>query len=285
MDHRVHHARAWLARCTVNGVAASDFMDLIESITRWEDWCKAWSERAATHEEMGRAALKARQFVSAAEHLSRAAVTYHYGKYLFVNDMAQMKAAHKKAIDCLDLALPHLDPPGERVMIPYEGKHLAGTLRLPKGVTRPPVVLMTMGLDSTKEELLTFEKNFLDRGMAILAFDGPGQGEAEYDFPIRYDYENVIGPVIDWLTQRGDVDVERVGVWGISLGGYGLRVRTEDIAKFGQLYLQQGRSQSSACSRKQNKAGLSGRWPNRWDCRTAQSSSVCQSELPRHSPG
>lgn len=220
MDHRVHHARAWLARCTVNGVAASDFMDLIESITRWEDWCKAWSERAATHEEMGRAALKARQFVSAAEHLSRAAVTYHYGKYLFVNDMAQMKAAHKKAIDCLDLALPHLDPPGERVMIPYEGKHLAGTLRLPKGVTRPPVVLMTMGLDSTKEELLTFEKNFLDRGMAILAFDGPGQGEAEYDFPIRYDYENVIGPVIDWLTPRGDVDVERVGVWGISLGGY-----------------------------------------------------------------
>jgi len=28
---------------------------------------------------------------------------------------------------------------------------------------------------------------------------------------------------------------------GISLGGYGLRVRTENIAKFGQLYLQQGR--------------------------------------------
>ena len=27
---------------------------------------------------------------------------------------------------------------------------------------------------------------------------------------------------------------------GISLGGYGLRVKTEDIAKFGQLYLQQG---------------------------------------------
>src|ERR1043166_2151337 len=28
---------------------------------------------------------------------------------------------------------------------------------------------------------------------------------------------------------------------GISLGGYGLRVRTEDIARFGQLYLQHGR--------------------------------------------
>jgi 2,6-dihydroxypseudooxynicotine hydrolase len=80
---------------------------------------------------------------------------------------------------------------------------------------------MTMGLDSTKEELLTFEKNFLDRGMAILAFDGPGQGEAEYDFAIRYDYENVIAPVIDWLTANvRDVDSDRIGIWGISLGGY-----------------------------------------------------------------
>ena len=132
-----------------------------------------------------------------------------------------MRAAHMKAVTCLDLALPHLDPPGERVLIPYEGKHLVGTLRKPKNVENPPVVLMTMGLDSTKEELLTFEANFLDRGMAILAFDGPGQGEAEYDFPIRYDYENVVGPVIDWLTStRKDIDANRIGLWGISLGGY-----------------------------------------------------------------
>ena len=27
--------------------------------------------------------------------------------------------------------LPHLDPPGERVLIPYEGKRLAGVLRRP----------------------------------------------------------------------------------------------------------------------------------------------------------
>jgi 2,6-dihydroxypseudooxynicotine hydrolase len=135
--------------------------------------------------------------------------------------MAQMRAAHGKAVECLNLALPHLDPPGMRVLIPYEGKHLAATLRLPKGVARPPIVLMTMGLDSTKEELLTFEMDFLRRGMAILAFDGPGQGEAEYDFPIRYDYENVAGPVIDWLKANvRDVDCDRIGIWGISLGGY-----------------------------------------------------------------
>lgn len=219
-DERIKHAANWLSRFTVNGVAASDFHDVISSLERWDDWCAAWSQRAAVHEDLGQEALAGGQFTSAAEHFSRAAVTYHFAKYLFVQDMEQLRAAHAKAVKCLDLALPHLDPPGERVLIPYEGKHLAATLRRPKGVKRPPIVLMTMGLDSAKEELLTFEKDFLDRGMAILAFDGPGQGESEYDFPIRYDYEAVAATVIDWLGGRNDVDVERVGIWGISLGGY-----------------------------------------------------------------
>jgi dipeptidyl aminopeptidase/acylaminoacyl peptidase len=220
-DSRLHPAANWEARFTVNGVAASDFHDVLGSITSWDDWCRAWSARAKVHEDLGRSALLEKCFVSAAEHLSRAAVTYHFAKYLFVQDMEQMRAAHRKAVDCLNLALPYLDPPGERVLIPYEGKHLVGTLRKPNGVKRPPIVLMTMGLDSTKEELLTFEMDFLRRGMAILAFDGPGQGEAEYDFPIRYDYENVVAPVIDWLTANvRDVDSGRIGIWGISLGGY-----------------------------------------------------------------
>jgi dipeptidyl aminopeptidase/acylaminoacyl peptidase len=222
-DHRLKHAANWLSRFTVNGVAASDFNDVLSSLTSWDDWCRAWSARAKVHEDLGREALEEKCFVSAAEHLSRAAVTYHFAKYLFVQDMAQLHAAHAKAVECLNAALPHLDPPGRRVLIPFEGKQLAGTLRLPRRGQggRPPIVLMTMGLDSTKEELLTFEMNFLDRGMAILAFDGPGQGEAEYDFAIRHDYENVVTPVIDWVEANvPEVDAGRIGIWGISLGGY-----------------------------------------------------------------
>jgi dipeptidyl aminopeptidase/acylaminoacyl peptidase len=220
-DPRVTNAAAhWGPRLTVNGVMYADFNDVTSAISHWDEWCGAWSARAQVHEDLGRKALADGQSVSAGEHLMRASVTYHFAKYLFVQDMKQLRAAHAKAVECLTLALPHLDPPGERVLIPYEGKYLAGVLRKPKNVKRPPVVLMTMGLDSTKEELVTFEQNFLERGMAILAFDGPGQGEAEYDFPIRPDYEAVAGTVIDWLETRDDVDASRVGIWGISLGGY-----------------------------------------------------------------
>ncbi len=125
-----------------------------------------------------------------------------------------------KAVECRRLALPHLNPPGERVEIPYQGKSLHGILRKPVGVDRPPVMVMICGLDSTKEETEAYERPFLERGIAILVFDGPGQGEGEYDFAIRADYEVPVKAVVDYLMTRRDLDTGRIGVWGVSLGGY-----------------------------------------------------------------
>jgi 2,6-dihydroxypseudooxynicotine hydrolase len=56
--------------------------------------------------------------------------------------------------------------------------------------------------------------------MATLAFDGPGQGEAEYDLPIRGDFEVPVKAVFDFLEARSDLDAKRAGIWGVSLGGY-----------------------------------------------------------------
>jgi 2,6-dihydroxypseudooxynicotine hydrolase len=56
--------------------------------------------------------------------------------------------------------------------------------------------------------------------MATLSLDGPGQGETGYHTHIRQDYE--VGPtaMIDHLAGRDDLDVDRVGAVGVSLGGY-----------------------------------------------------------------
>jgi fermentation-respiration switch protein FrsA (DUF1100 family) len=113
-----------------------------------------------------------------------------------------------------------LQPSGERVEMPYQGKWLAGILRKPVGVERPSVVVMAMGLDSAKEEADCYEQPFLARRMATLSFDGPGQGEAEYDFAIRGDYEVAVAAVIDFIHTRHDLDSSRIGLWGVSLGGY-----------------------------------------------------------------
>jgi 2,6-dihydroxypseudooxynicotine hydrolase len=220
-DARVQSAIAhWAPRFVSNGVPLTDFEEVTAGVERWEDWCRAWSARAAVHEELGRKSLADGYRLSAGEHLTRAAVCYHFSKFVFVIDYEQMKAAHRKAVGCRNLALPLLDPPGERVAIPYEGKQLYGNLRKPRGTAKPPVLVMCMGLDSTKEEMDVNEGVFLARGMATLTFDGPGQGEGEYDFAIRGDYEVAIKAVLDYLGSRGDLDAARAGLWGVSLGGY-----------------------------------------------------------------
>src|SRR5712691_5654229 len=210
----------WGPRFVANGVVLTDFEEVTGSLSSYSDWCRAWSARAAHHEQLGREALAMKHFLTAGECLQRAGVYYHFASFLFVHDMAQMKVAHRKAIECRRLALPHIEPPGERVEIPYEGKHLYGILRKPQGVERPPVVLMAMGLDSTKEETDAYEQPFLQRGLAILAFDGPGQGEGQYDFAIRGDYEVAVAAVLDFVATRRDLDAKRIGLSGVSLGGY-----------------------------------------------------------------
>jgi dipeptidyl aminopeptidase/acylaminoacyl peptidase len=220
-DARVDAAIAhWAPRFVANGVPLTDFQEVTAAIERWEDWCSAWSRRASVHEGLGNEALAGGHPLSGAEHLTRAAVCYHFAKFVFVHDIEQMRAAHEKAVACRLAALPHLDPPGERVEIPYEGKLLYGILRKPDGASRAPLVIMCMGLDSAKEEMDAYESIFLARGMATLSFDGPGQGEAEYELRIRGDYEVAVKSVVDWVKTRSDIDFDRIGLWGVSLGGY-----------------------------------------------------------------
>jgi len=220
-DARVETAIShWAPRFISNGVLLADFQEVTGQIQRWEDWCAAWCLRAADHEGLGRASLEDGYHLTAGEHLSRAAVYYHFSKFMFVNDIAQMRAAHAKAIECKQLALPHLRPPGERVEIPYCGSFLAGHLRRPSGAAKPPIMIMVPGLESAKEEMEAYELPFLARGIATLMVDGPGQGEAEYEHPIRGDFEVPAAAIVDWVLTRTDVDTTRIGLWGVSMGGY-----------------------------------------------------------------
>src|SRR6267154_5872345 len=154
-DSRVEAAIShWAPRFVASGVPLADLQEVTGSVSRWEDWCAAWSARAAVHEEMGNKALAGGYNYSAGAHFTRAAVCYHFGKFLFVNDIAQMKEAHRRAVECRNKALPYLQPPGERVAIPYEGRQLYGNLRKPaqppSAAAKPPIVVMCMGLDSAK---------------------------------------------------------------------------------------------------------------------------------------
>ncbi len=216
----------WAPRFVANGIDYSDFVKVTSSIDTWDDWCARWCGEGARHEELGREALAdgrdrdRSRGRSAGTHLAQAAVYYHFAKFMFVNDLDQLRVAHEAAVRCLNDALPFLDPPGERIEIPFDGSFIAGVLRRPQGQGPHPIVVLIPGLDSAKEEFRPTEREFLSRGLATLSIDGPGQGEAEYDLAIRPDWEVPGRALVDAIGQLPGIDQDRIGVWGVSLGGY-----------------------------------------------------------------
>jgi len=210
----------WQARFLGNGVDPCDYERLAGSIHEWGEWLGAWSEVASVHESLGREALSEARTLSGGLHLSQAAVYYHFAKFFWVHDLDEMRKTHSRAVSCFMDALPHLSPPGRRVEIAFEQGTIVGVLRIPRTTGPHAVVILVPGLDSAKEELRPTEQMFLDRGLATFVVDGPGQGEAEYDLPIRPDWEEPGAAIIDVLVDMPEIDAARIGIWGVSLGGY-----------------------------------------------------------------
>lgn len=211
----------WAPRFIANGVDSNDLQTLTKKIQSWEDWSPTWSALAAEHEALGTQAEAQHNYESAGEHFLSAAVLYHFGKFMVVKFPEQLRHGHENTVRVYQRGLPYFDYVNERVEIPYEnGRVIAGILRRPWHTPRPPVVILSPGLDSVKEELHAYGNDLLRRGLATLAIDGPGQGEAEFDLPLRPDYDVPIRYVIDYLEKRPEVDATRVGMLGVSLGGF-----------------------------------------------------------------
>jgi dipeptidyl aminopeptidase/acylaminoacyl peptidase len=220
-DARVQAAvEHWGSRLIANGVDYNDFRRVTSSLERWEEWLDAWAETADGHREQGEQARAAGNALSAGEAFLRAAVAYHFAKFVWVVDAERNRATTAKAIAAMAAAHALLDPTAERVEAPLDGARLAANLRRPVGAARPPLVVLIPGLDSTKEEFFHLEEVFLRRGMATLSMDGPGQGESGFELHIRPDYEVAVAAMLDALGGRDDIDLDRVGAVGVSMGGY-----------------------------------------------------------------
>jgi pimeloyl-ACP methyl ester carboxylesterase len=213
----------WAPRIITAGVDYNDFVRTTGRIERWEHWLDAWTALAEEHLELAADAEAAGRERSAGEAYLHAAVCQHFGKFVWMLDADAHRAATERAIAAMAKAHSYLDPTAERIEAPLGDGVLAGNLRRPapeRDGALPPLVVLIPGLDSTKEEFFHWENAFLARGMATLSMDGPGQGEAGFRLPIRHDYEVAVAAMLDALGGRTDVDVERVGAAGVSLGGY-----------------------------------------------------------------
>ena len=210
----------WAPRMVTQGVDYNDFVRTTARIERWDEWLDRWSETAERHFVLAGEAEAAGRTRTAGEAFVRAALCFHFAKYVWVLDGERNRTTTERARDALYRAHRLLDPTAERIEATLDGATVYANLRRPPAAARAPVVILVPGLDSTKEEFFNFERVFLDRGLATLSLDGPGQGEGGFEAPIRPDYEAPVGAILDALGGREELDLDRVGAAGVSLGGY-----------------------------------------------------------------
>ena len=164
--------------------------------------------------------------VSAAEHYRRAQDFYGNAAWPLPDTDRRMLPSYQRMRDMFEKAGRMVRAPFERITVGFDGKQLEGYFRKPGGASgrKVPAVIAFQGADTMAENTIVGAAgSYVARGMAYVAVDFPGQGSALrlHDLHLPPDTERVLKAIIDYLETRQDVDAARIGVHGISMGGWG----------------------------------------------------------------
>ena len=190
-----------------------------------ESWYSEWSAVASKNAELAVGFAAEQRNVTAHDFYLRAADFYRRALVYLPDSDSRMLPTYRKLGETFEKAWSLVPAPFEWVKIPYEG-HLLEALFFPgrsRGGVRLPVVYNYGGADGI---LLRGEDGgagqYVRRGMHFIDVDGPGHGGAlrEKKLYAPADSERVAKAVIDYLVSRADVDPDRIGMHGSSMGGY-----------------------------------------------------------------
>ena len=197
---------------------AERILDSLTSLDR-DEWAQAWCRVGHEYDAQGDA--RARQGASGRELADIYFLASDYcriGRYPVANSPAK-RQAYLDSVRMFRKAAQHFETPLEIVELPFPAGTLTGYLMIPKGATRPPIVMHWGGVDGWKEDRQAQVAILHREGLATLTVDMPGTGES----PVRYGDPMAIKSYSAWLDHlqsRSDIDGSRIGVWGGSFGAY-----------------------------------------------------------------
>jgi dienelactone hydrolase len=205
--------------------ANADFAGIRERVKKMTDIGPAFEAVARRREAKAKAADETGNKITARDNYFMAAVHWGAAQWPYDQNDKTNIAYNNKKRECYTKYAALADHHVEAVWIPFEGKSIPAWLHLPPGHKggRIPVVISIPGMDSYKEiQVALYGDRFLNRGLAVLAIDGPGQYEAPM-LGVYFSTERWIKvgkPIVDWLVARPEIDPERIGVSGTSFGTF-----------------------------------------------------------------
>ena len=203
--------------------ANADFAGIRERVKKMADIGPAFAAVAKRREAKANAAAQADHKVTARDNFFMAAVHWGAAQWPYDENDEINIAYNNKKRECYAKYATLADHHVEAVWVPFKDKAIPAWLHLPPGYTsgKLPVVIAVPGMDSYKEiQVALYGDKFLNRGMAVLAIDGPGQYEAPM-IGLYFTMQNWIatGPaLVDWIAARPELDATRIAVSGTSFG-------------------------------------------------------------------
>ncbi|MDM0003435.1 alpha/beta fold hydrolase [Variovorax sp. J22G73] len=198
----------------------------------WHDEWKLTADRVAAEAQKSQDGGHA---VSARDAFLRASNYYRSAEFFLHGNPGdpRIASAYDRSVQSFRAAARLTGGAVEPVRIRYEGTSLPGYFYRAAGqgqgkatgkstARRRPTVVMHNGFDGSVEEMHYVAAVALaERGYNVLSFDGPGQPGPMHreGLVLRPDWEHVVGPVLDHVLARPDVDARRVALLGNSLGG------------------------------------------------------------------
>lgn len=192
--------------------------------TDGEVWQREWLRTAEEAAAAGEAALAAGNITTARRALQRSCSYYRHSEFFLSHDDPRRNEAYTAGTTNFQKAAELSDGLIERIKIPFGDITMDGYFVRPdnSGKARPTVLFLG-GADSWAEELYFMGgTEFPDRGLNVLMVDTPGRGSSLRfkELYSRPDYEVPVGAILDVIEKRDDVDADRIGLAGVSFGGY-----------------------------------------------------------------
>ncbi|WP_017437597.1 alpha/beta hydrolase [Saccharococcus caldoxylosilyticus] len=198
----------WIA----HGVGREDILFVRSSLAGKEDWIKGWGTLADS------LLKKAKDLPNAEAEITfrKAGLYYHLAQWLIPERNHEKKKWLNQCLRAVRIADDLSPVETHYVQFDLDNQKCFGRVRIP--FNAKGVIIIINPLDSTKEELFTYEIDFLQNRFVTISFDGPGQGET-YVFSGLKGTRNRWERFVHWLIEFASANFSLpIYVFGTSSG-------------------------------------------------------------------
>ena len=184
-------------------------------------WADAWTALGDRLRRQAAADERDRHPISAGEKRLRGALYYLIAERVLRSSDPRKLELYRLGIEMFRRGVALRGARAELVDVPYRGGSLPCVFL--RAAERGPCVIHFNGFDWIKEfTYLGLAEAYRRRGISSLFCDQPGSGGALRlsGLPAEVESEHAAGACVDYLQTRSDVDPRRIGIQGLSLGGY-----------------------------------------------------------------